>query len=330
MSIPARLPLAAVLVTLCAALCVPALAAVQAAPLRIELLSSVRLTRADVRLGDVAAISTGDLALLRRLMALPLGPAPRAGDSAQLSRTELMRWIHARTGIAGRDVSWQGAQVTQLQRASADIAGDQLVAAAADSLRGWLAGRSTRADITPQAPPRDLAVPYGQTVLRARSLPAQQPLSRRMLVWVDVWVDDRFVRTVPVGFEVQAFGPAHVATHDMPAGSRVDEAALQLREVELTGLGAAPLALPAVAPAQLRHALAAGQPVTRQDIQAQPAIARGDWVALRVRSGGIELESRVEALQNGRVGQLVSVKPGNAAAPITARVVAPGQVEVVQ
>ena len=295
---------------------------------RIELAPGTRVARPEVTLGEIASLSSENLDVLKRLMALPLGPAPRVGEPARLSRADLMRWIRARTGIEAGQVAWEGSETTQLYRASGDIPASQLVATAGDALRAWLGERSARALITPDASVRDVAAPFGQSMLKVRPIPAQAPLARRMLVWVDLWVEGNFVRSIPVGFEVQAFGPAYVAAQDLPAGSRVEAPALAVREIDLAGR-AAPLQS-APEGQQLRNALPAGQVLTAKDVQPQAAVTRGDWVALRLRSGGIELESRVEALQGGRVGQLVSVKPGNASAPILARVVGPGQVEVTQ
>lgn len=313
---------------------------------RIDLSASVGVVRPEVTLGDIAAMSTPDLQVLRRLVSMPLGPAPRAGEKAQLGRAELMHWIHLRTGLNPRQVVWEGAQAAELHRASAQIPGALFAATATESLKAWLAARSGHADISVTAVPRDVAVPLGQSVLKPRPMPQDAPLARRMVVWVDVWVEDRFVRTVPVGFEVAAYGPAYVAPGDLPVGARLSEAALSVREVELTGR-VAPVLAPAGAMAtgaaangarvatagearQLRRPVPAGAALSRLDVESPPAVARGDWVALRVRTGAIEMEERAEALQNGRIGQTVNVKPSKATSAILARVVGPGQVEITQ
>lgn len=316
-----------------------ALAALRAgaadAPVRIELLGNVGVVRPDVSLGDIASMRTSDLQVIKRLVALPLGPAPRAGERTQLSRADLARWIQQRTGLDARQIQWEGAAVTELHRASAEIAGMQLTAVASESLRAWLDGNSTRAEVIPATVQRDIVVPFGQSMLKARPVAAGTQLTSRMVVWVDVWVEDRFVRTVPVGFGVTAWGPAYVASDDMPIGARLQPLAMKVREMELTNHVGAVLAPTGAAaasgePMQLRRPVAAGKALTRLDIESQPAVTRGEWVALRVRSGSIELESRVEALQNGKVGQTVSVKPSRAGGAILARIVAPGQVEVTQ
>lgn len=63
---------------------------------------------------------------------------------------------------------------------------------------------------------------------------------------------------------------------------------------------------------------------------AHPAVARGNLASLRSVSGAIALESRVEVLDDGVVGQDVHVRLPGANEAILARVTAPGRVEVKQ
>lgn len=293
---------------------------------RIELRPLVQVPGADVRLGDVAALSSSQLPVLKRLMELPLGPAPRVGETVRLPRETLARWVQARTGLRAEQLEWSGPAASELQRASSELAGDRIAAVARESLREWLAARSTRAEITLTSEPRDVAVPAGSLVVKARPLPQDQAIARRTSVWVDLWVDGRFVRTVPVGFEVAAYGPALVASSDMPAGAALQPAQMAVREVELSGRSGKPLAVRELQ--QVTHPVAAGQVLTARDVQVRPAVARGDWVALRIHAGAMEMESRAEALQNGAVGQVVNVKPRGSTGTLEARVLAPGRVEL--
>jgi flagellar basal body P-ring formation protein FlgA len=305
---------------------------------RIELPTAVGVARSDVRLGEVASMATLDLKLLERLMALPLGPAPAVGQIVQVGRAQLIRWIQVRTGLRREQVEWSGANVTELRRSSGEIASAQITTVAGDTLRSWLAGRSTRAEVTETAMSRDITVPLGKTILRARPISLDLPLTKRMVVWVDVWVEDRFVRTVPVGFDIVAYGSAYISSLDVPQGASIELSQLGVREVELTDR-VVPLlpvahklsgAVDTDHVLRLRRALPAGKPLTRIDVESPLAVARGDWVALSVHFGSIDLESSVEALQDGRVGQMVNVKPAKAEGTISARVIGPGRVEIRQ
>jgi flagella basal body P-ring formation protein FlgA len=80
----------------------------------------------------------------------------------------------------------------------------------------------------------------------------------------------------------------------------------------------------------IRRGAQEGHPAAAQvaERRATPAVARGEWVTLLARHGGIELESPAEVLQDGQVGQPVRVRSAGSSGSIVARVVAPGRVEV--
>jgi flagella basal body P-ring formation protein FlgA len=130
-----------------------------------------------------------------------------------------------------------------------------------------------------------------------------------------------------------------VAAQDLAAGQTVDlshrdERQLMVRDVEWSGRASPPVrTAPLVdgnAALRLRRPVAAGSALTRADVDEAPAIVRGDYATLHAFQGAIELESRVEVLQDGIVGQPVRVKLPGASSAIVARVTAQGQVEVRQ
>ena len=61
--------------------------------------------------------------------------------------------------------------------------------------------------------------------------------------------------------------------------------------------------------------------------RAQPAVSRGAFAAMAVRSGEVQIETRVEVLQDGAPGQYVRVRLPNTSTSVLALVVAPGRVE---
>jgi flagella basal body P-ring formation protein FlgA len=174
--------------------------ALNAAAVSIELRPEVRVGTGRVTLGDVARLTSTDLDLMRLLVDLPVGRVPAGGEAAILQRPTLAGWLRRKTGLADEQLLWGGAEAARVSVVQRRVSGDALAAAASGALRGWLGeqGQGTDAQVT--LLPRDIDVPEGRLNLRVRS--PGGPLRRRMLVWVDVWVEDRFVRSVPVALEV--------------------------------------------------------------------------------------------------------------------------------
>lgn len=197
----------------CVVLCLPVLAATPAR-VTLELRPQAQVPSGIVCLGQVARVASGELALVRLLSDLPIGPAPQAGDGVTLQREALAEWIWRRTGLDPSRVQWEGP-------ASSRVLG---------SVRSGSGGINDR--------DRDR---------------------------------DRVVSSIAA--------PVDRAPEPPPA-------------------------------------------------TALPAVLRGQWVALRAAAGAVRLEARAEALQDGRPGQSVRVRPGHGGGTLLARVVGPGQVEV--
>ena len=306
----------------------------------IELRPLVRVERANVRLGDIAFLTSSDLPTLRRLMALPIGTAPRAGTLVTLDRDTIARWVEVRGGLQSVDatfgIRWSGSGETSIETAAQEMPGEAVVEAARSALVGWLSQRSVRAEVQPVSSARDLILPAGVPMLRVRPLSSQSQPSRRMLVWVDAWVDERFVRTTAVTFEVNAWASLPVATEDMRRGAQVDavllRGATELRVVDLTNIRqGTPVSSSAELDAgrlRLRRPLKPGEVLTIAHLEPAPAVVRGNWAHLQAGSGAVSVESRVEVLQDGRTGQLVRVKVPGSSGEVMARVTGPGRVEV--
>jgi flagella basal body P-ring formation protein FlgA len=281
-----------------------------------------------VTLGDVASVSTRDPNALRRLTALELGQAPRAGDVVRLKRDDLMRWLRARTGIKATQIAWSGPTTSDIRLAVRDVTGETIVQHASEHLRAVLTRDGLRAEIAVSQLPRETKVPAGQIAFKVRPVQRDAVLAKRLSVWVEIWIDGRFVRTVPVDFDVSVFGPAYVATAEHPAGQRLTGSGLAMREVEWSGRTSLPVEINGLENLRLRRTLAPGDTVTRAHVETAQLVTRGDWATLRSSQGLVELESRVEVLQDGLLGQTVRVKLPSASSAILARVSGLRAVEV--
>lgn len=256
----------------------------------IELLPQAVVQGETVVLGNVARLRSGDLAVIRRLVHLPIGRAPHPGQVAILRQESLALWIRRQAGFAAADVHVGGAREAQVTGSAGVVRGEEIGQAAADSLRTWLRSRSVQAAVHVRVPPRDVHAYGGEIRLAPRPIEHAVP-RRRMVVWVDVWSADVLVRTVPASLELDALEPSGLALKGL-----LEERA------ETSSM-----------PAEM------GQPF---------AVMRGEWATLRSASGPVVLEAAVEVLQDGRSGQKVRVRQRGATAAVMARVIGPGQVEI--
>ena len=121
------------------------------------------------------------------------------------------------------------------------------------------------------------------------------------------------------------------ASREIPPGTVLSTADV----VETDGdAGDGPLQkLPAIAEllgSRTRRALRAGELVLASSVSVPRAVQSGDPVTLRSRAEGVEVEARGIAVQSGGAGDVIRVVNAGSRRALTARVVGPGEVEVVR
>lgn len=256
----------------------------------IELVPQAEVHGDTVLLGHVARLRSTDLAVMRRLVHLPVGRAPQPGQVAVLKQESLALWIRRQTGLAAADVDVRGAREAQVTGSAGVVRGEEIGRAAAESLRMWLKTRSVQAAVHVRVPPRDVHAYGGEIRLEPRPIDLAVP-RKRMVVWVDVWSADVLVRTVPASLELDGLEFSGLALQG-PLEERDEASTVSAGN---------------------------GEPF---------AVLRGEWATLRSVSGPLVLEAVVEVLQDGRSGQKVRVRQRGATAVMMARVLGPGQVEI--
>lgn len=309
--------------------------ALSAALLQVQLPAQVELKRSQVLLGDIASITSTDMDLLRRVMALPLGQAPGIGRVVALPAQRIETWIKSRTGLRSDEIDWSGAQEIALSVPGQEVQGERLADIAASALRQHLHAQvlkqqlqKPRIEIQAISIPANLLLPREDLELTVRPLSAT-PVRSRMLVWVDVATNGQHVRTVPVHFSVSVFAQSAVATQGMVQGTTLQPSDVAMKEIDLAKSNAVHTVSASQAVAQqLRKPLRTGEPITAENLRAMPAVARGEWARLVSTNGGMTLESQVQVLQDGYIGQVVRIQARNASGSLNARVSGPGHLEL--
>ena len=239
-----------------------------------------------------------------------------------------MPWMLALLLLVGSMPAWATPASALDQGAGQALARVRLHDEAAAALFARFAKLGPGLELRPLAEAEgELQVPAGKLTLQAR-VPEGALLSRRMAVYVELKVDGRFWRLLPVWFAVQAWRPVWVARAPLAAGHEASAEAFTSERREVTAM-ASP-ALPATQPLdglRLRQPMAAGAVLTAALVEARPAVARQQPVQVRVQAGPVELWTQGVALTDARIGEVVRVLNPSSQQSYAARVLADGLVE---
>ncbi|WP_050465668.1 flagella basal body P-ring formation protein FlgA [Herbaspirillum autotrophicum] len=300
---------------------------VGAVPVEIALRSHARVTPGVIHLGDIALVSGADEDSLTMLRSLSLGNMSR---STVLERRRIEQWLRLYTRQF--DVKWSGAHQVQLELAQQTLAADRVAAEARLALDVWLQARVKRTQIAVVGPQRDIVIPSGAVRLEVRPIASGVALARRMPVWVDIVVEDIYVRSVVVNFEVQAYRTAYLARRDLALGSVVNASEFEQREVDIAEAGKED-ALPVnndTTAWRMKQSVQQGRTLVEGQVGPIPDVVRGQSAILRSQNGMVTLESKVEVLQDGFTGQSIKVRPAAGSGALTARVAGVGVLEMTE
>lgn len=150
----------------------------------------------------------------------------------------------------------------------------------------------------------------------------------RATVPVRLRADGRLVRTLSLPVTASDLRTVLVFGADYTARTALDGVQLQLAQVDMVCCSGASLAQRPGDAYRLRTDVRAGTPLTDSSIEARPAVQGMQSVQLLIQRGAIQLSTEAVALQDGRVGERIPVRPGYAQEAVVAVVTAPGKVQV--
>lgn len=295
------------------------------APLVLALRAQVQLDHARIVLGDVAELPADAAPGLAQL---ELGPAPRIEAFERFTREQLALLIRRRFHQALPALAWSGADSVTVHSMTQPVSGTVLGQAAVDAVVAAFAARHPGMTAAPQAMPPDVEIALGDYTIQARPLEAPR-LPARVAVWLDLVAGGQVARSVVVPVSITLRRDAYVARRRLAAGSVVQPDDFEVREENVAGLHARPVAASdRDARWRLRRAVQAGQVLAQDVLPAPGTVFPGDRIRLLTRSGaiGIEVDAVVQA--EATPGQLVAVRAGNSSDTVAGRLTAAGTVVI--
>jgi flagella basal body P-ring formation protein FlgA len=150
-----------------------------------------------------------------------------------------------------------------------------------------------------------------------------------VLYVVDLSVDGRKVRTLPMRVTVRIERPAVVVTHRVERGEKFDENRVELKRLS-TGVSADSVTVLSQALGRTSaRAIFPGTVLRLQDIADPPVIQRGQEVTCRSHTGNVEIEVMVKTLEDGKMGRVIRVENTGSRKVFRARVLDENTVEAV-
>lgn len=295
---------------------------------QLDLHADAVATGKTVLLGDLLSIQTQNSALQTRMGALAVAPVPRPGAMEKYTRGELEQFVRSHLLPYTGKLSWVGANSVKVHAAAQMLQTGDMVDAVKQEVMQTLGARFSHVGMELAAPVPALDLSPGKVSWQVRAVDADHLLSR-LPVWVDISVDGRYSRTAVLSYALKLGQIVRVARRDLPAGSVIAESDFDSKQEDVTEVVQEVLqANEFEAGARTKKSIRKGQILMRDQLSPQGMVLRGDSVKLLLSDGGLQIETRAIAEQDGVIGQRVKIRPETSVAAVTGLIVGPGVVRV--
>lgn len=192
-----------------------------------------------------------------------------------------------------------------------------------------LAGKPGRVEVMLVGRYREAGFPAGELKLSSRL--AAGRIQPRMHVWVDVSLNGRVVRSVPVAFDVRWLRQALVTREPLAAKLALNPSRVVLKEIDVAGAHGEPLIdVGQLEGKRLRRELGVNAVIGAEDIEDQPPVAAGENIDVYAKVGGVVVRTVGVAQRDGFNGDRINVRLANRPETLRVQVIGVNRATVIE
>jgi flagella basal body P-ring formation protein FlgA len=274
------------------------------ADVRVDLNKEVVLVGRQIRLSDIGVVT--ELGKPTGIGASVIGPGPRTGQVASLTRRDIEMALRLRAGN-NEKIVWSGASTVAVRPAVQSITGKALGDVAIAYVRSQLEARYPKLTVRLDGEMADLDIRPGTFSIAARPLRSVEPRSRES-IWIDIVDETGVERSVVVPVVLSIPGQAAFAIRNLAPGHPIAPDDVELREVDLAAAGRGASDSSVVARARVRTAIKSGELIMTRAIVAHGGIMRGDVVKVSMHAGAVRIASTGVAQADARREEKVRIR----------------------
>lgn len=305
-------------------------------PIVLTLRATATASGSQVKIGDIADLQGCNKSKRERLALLDLAELPLSSQPILVTQQQIGFRLQL-SGLAAGSYRLEGASCVRVSRPAGQGLEDKIAAVARQALEQKLSGQGDDYKIELAQP---VSLPPlsadGRDIHLEGELRSQIVPPCRVAIEVGIYVRGARRNGVLVYLDVKKLQSVPVALRRIDSGERLSADNVRLERVPVSI--SSPVhsvskeAFTSLMGRRARRMISAGHPIEPEDVaeetQDAAVIHANDLVHLIATVGPLQVKTRGEALQNGRVGQAIQVRNLDSKSIVTGRVVDRSTVEV--
>jgi flagella basal body P-ring formation protein FlgA len=304
----------------------------EARPIVIVLRDAATVSGSQVRIGDIADLQECEQEERERIARLDLAELPLSSQPIHVTQQQ----IGFRLQLAGLDAGsyrLQGSSCVRVSRPKSEGLEAKIAAVARQSLEQKLSGQTedyrieqAQAVVLPPLS-ADSSDIHLEAEVRSQIIPPC-----RVAVDVGIYVRGARRNSVLVYLDVKKLQPVPVAIRHIESGETFSADNVRLERIAVANPQNIAVSSAGLMGRRARRPMSAGHPIEPEDLEPDTQVAAvvraNDLVHLIATVGPMQVKTRGQAMQDGRIGQLIQVRNMDSKNVVTGRVVDRSTVEV--
>jgi flagella basal body P-ring formation protein FlgA len=264
---------------------------------------------------------------METLESIDLGQSPQPGQEIILRRTQLeTRLMASKSPVT--DARWLIPETVSIFGGGRELSEEyikNIVKEHLDRSEPYISGRYEILSLKAPNPP---ALPEkGRVEYRFSPQPSSNPTYLTGTIYFTV--EGQETARVRITAQIELELPALVAARDLSRGRVLSEEDLSESYVSFSRSKGALTSASQAAGQTLKLSLRAGDPVREKDLVQTAMVNKGETVTIIAQTGGLKVTALGQAKESGALGQTIAVINQDSKKTISAKVIGPGQVEVI-
>ena len=305
--------------------------AIAADPLVLTLRATATVSTSQVTIGDVATLTGGEAGQHEHIAHLDLTELPLTSQPVLVSQQQIAFRLRV-DGLEESAFRLEGPRFVRVSRPAGDALEDKIAATARQALEQKLPSLDDVAIQLNQPVRLPPLSADGEDIHLEAEVRSAIVVPSRIFVEVGVYVRGARRFGQPVYFDVKKLQSAPVSLRKIEAGELFGPENFRMERVAVESTQRTAVAAAGLVGRRARRAVPAGRILgpddIESDLQTLPVIHQHDLVHLIAKVGPLQVRTKGQALQEGRVGQLIQVRNSDSGATVTGRVIDRSTVEV--
>ncbi len=266
--------------------------------------NDIDVSKKKIYLGDVAAFRNISGKDAEKLGKLYLKRAAVPGRSVRITKNLVRNKVKKKF----RYISVQGKKLVKVHTKKKVISREKIEEKAREYIKKNMPWKEGQAKIRIKPIRRDVEVLNGKVLLKAKR-GGSLDFKGSLIVPVEIFIDNKFYRIVPVTAVVSVKAGCLAALRDIRRREKVDGAMVKEVDMDITRIsGRVIISVESIKGSITKRGIPAGTILRESMFEKPPLFRWGDEVEVIVFVNGVAVKSRGKALAEGRAGSKVKVK----------------------